>query len=409
MAAAAVLSPSSSGLSTPASEQQYTTTTGTMEKKITPIQAHTYLAQKMASVLHALNYETSSINTLITRAESNTIEASNISAENLLGNSESISDFLSSTVLNEKTLRERSIYLNSNEPVLLLGYASDLGLGVPQIRDVKENVLNVLRERGIKPARVYIRETVSDDTDEESVGGLSFSLLNVVNSDIGVNMVSLLDSAFYGSEWKDELVLKEGYNGYDLIWRDEAWTDEKSNETIEESVVEEAAEEAQAGAAEDVGRENADAIAAAVVGATAALPAAAAAAGTTTDAPIAPATAEVQVVKQEPIESGSAGAELKRMPDAPVRSVSYKSADDVPDSDDDEEPQSVQHPALKELIERESQKPPVQHPTWSRDHDGEAYLDIIKTHSRGQEDPESLSVIAHPEVEKDDFEVVDKP
>lgn len=381
-----------------------------MEKQITPIQPTTYLSSKMVSVLHALNYNTTSINTLVTRADSNTIEADDISAENLLGDGESIGDFLGSTLLNEKALRERGVYLNSNEPVLLLGYARELGFSVQQIRDVKENVLAVLREKGIKPVRVYIREIFSDDADEKNLGELSFSLLNVVNSDIGVNMVSLLDSAFYGSGWKDELVLKEGYNGYDLIWMDEAWTGEKSDRIVEESVVEEVSKEGSTDAAETIGGgDEVDAIAAAAVGATAAPPVVAAAVGTITDAPIAPATAETQVVKQEPTESGSAGAELRRMPDAPVRSISYKSADDVPESEEDEEPESMQHPALKDLLEREAQKPPVQHPTWSRDHDGEAYLDIIKTHSRGQEDPESLSVIARSEAEKDDFEVVDKP
>lgn len=368
MATAAVLSPSSSGLSTP-SEMQYSNSVeaSNMEPQVTQIEPQSFLTSKMVAVLQALSYDTSSINTLINRADSNTISATGVSPDSLL-DKDSISTFLETTFLNEQSLRQRNIYLNSNEPVILIEVSQTRDFNTQQIGELKDRVLSSLRDRNVKPVRVYIRET----TYEEDAG-LNFSLLNVVNSDIGINMVSLLDRAFYGSEWKEELVVKEGWNGYDLIWRDEAW---KGVAKLEDDavVVEPESEDKTLAEAHEV---------------------------------VVDETAEVEA-NQEPIQSGSAGAELQRMPSAPERSVSYKSADDVPEETDEEEPEPVQHPALKELLERDAQRPSVQYPTWSRTHDGEAYLDIIKTHSRGQDDSEPISTISRPE-DKDDFEVVDKP
>lgn len=354
---AAVLQPSS-GLVSPA-EAAYSDTfqASTMEDiKVTP--SSNFLTQQMVGILKATGYDNSAINTLVSRADLNTIEATNIPVEDFFGDRDSIALYLSANLLNTESLRQQNIYLNSNEPILLLGYSTDLDFSVQQIRSLKENVLIVLRDRGIKPVRVYVRETEANNT------GLSFSLLNVVNSDIGVNMVSLLDAAFYGGGWKEHLVAKEAYNGYDLLWIDEAWKTVKGEANVE------------------------------------------------TEAPAVEEDPLIDVAhpKEEHVE-GVHEVETHPVQSEPVRSTHYKSADEVPeDSTDDDEVEPVQHPALKELMEREAQKAAVQHPTWSRDHDTEAYLDIIKTHSQGEGEVESLSVISRQnEEEKEDFEVVDKP
>lgn len=349
--AAAVVLPPSSGLSSPA-ESQYSSTleTRTMADAIAP-QPRSFLTQKMITVLRETDYNESAIETLTNRAESNMLEASNISAQNFLGDSDSISYFLESNLLSESILRERNIYLNSNEPVLLLGFPAGLQLNIQKIRQLKENVLLVLRSRNIKPVRVYVRESKDDDS------GFAFSLLNVVNSDIGVNMVSLLDAAFYGSAWKDELVLKEAYNGSDLIWRDEAWSNAKDESIVKDQQV--SAERFEA-----------------------------------------PAVIEVHEEETNVLPT----------PSEPHRTAQYKSVDDVPDDDEEDEPELVQHPALKDLLEREAQRPAVQHPTWSRDHDRESYLDVIKAHSSRLGDSHSLSLISHPsDAKEDDFDVVDRP
>lgn len=379
MAAAAVLSPSSSGLSTP-SDLQFSNSleSSRMEHQVTPMQTQNFLTSKMVAILQELGYDTSSINTLITRADSNTITATDIAPTDILDNDVLPgSKFLETTLLDQQTLHQRNIYLNSNEPVLLIAVPTKLELRAQQVRDLKEEVLAGLRDHGIKPVRVYVRED-TEYADEDA--GLNFSLLNVVNSDIGVNMVSLLDRAFYGADWKEDLVIKEGWNGYDLIWRDEAWRVVVGKQEEGAAVVVE-----PVSTVEDV--ENAS------IGNEAA----------TVDEDVEPEA------KQAPVESGNAGAELQRMPSAPVRRVSYKSAEDVPEDTDEEEPEPVQHPALKELLERDAQRPPVQYPTWSRSHDSEAYLDVIKTHSRGQDESQPISTITRPDDEKDDFEVVDKP
>lgn len=347
------------------------------EARVTPLEPQYFLTKKMVAILQTLSYDRSSINTLIDRADSNTISTGKVDPSIFLDSDDkSVSNFIETTLLDQGALRQRNIYLNSNEPILLIEITTLLDLEVQCIRDLKERVLSGLRDRGIKPVRVYIRET---NEVEDGEAGMSFSLLNVVNSDIGVNMVSLLDSAFYGADWKEDLVSKEGWNGYDLIWRDEAWTGAPSKQEDEVILAEPVSAQENA----------ADAPAEIKTGAV-----------TETDEPEA---------IPPPIDSGVAGAELERMPSVPERKLQYKSADDVPDDTDEDEPTAVQHPALKELLERDADRPPVQHPTWSRSHDSEAYLDIIKTHSRGQNGYETISTISRSEPQKDDFEMVDKP
>lgn len=166
---------------------------------MTQIEPQAFLTSKMVAVLQALSYNTASINTLINRADSNTISATGVSPDSLL-DKDSISTFLETTFLNEQSLRQRNIYLNSNEPVILIEVSQTRDFNTQQIGELKDRVLSSLRDRNVKPVRVYIRET-TDVEDAE----LHFSLLNVVNSDIGINMVSLLDRAFYGPEWKSTL------------------------------------------------------------------------------------------------------------------------------------------------------------------------------------------------------------
>lgn len=106
--------------------------------------------------------------------------------------------------------------INSNEPVLLVNVSQRLVRGRDQVRSIKMRLLTDLRQRGIRPVRVYVRAEVEADADAHMV------LLNVANTDIGgPGMVQLLDAAFHDVGWKQKLLSKEAWHGEELLWHDE--------------------------------------------------------------------------------------------------------------------------------------------------------------------------------------------
>ena len=51
------------------------------------------------------------------------------------------------------------------------------------------------------------------------------------------SMIQLLDMSFHDESWKKILVVKEAWNGYDLLWRDEAWPGDLSESvTVEDTI-----------------------------------------------------------------------------------------------------------------------------------------------------------------------------
>jgi len=322
--------------------------------------ASNLLITKMAVVLRNMGYDDDAVKKVSSRAAANTVEGSNFPADDSLGDGDSLSRFVDGELLNETKLRRRDIYLNSNEPVLLLEANKEFGLPRSQIREFKEGLLVVLRGKGIKPVRVYIRQREDLEQSHARGGvGVTVTLLNVVNTDIGgPSMVQLLDAAFHGEGWKEELVVKEAWNGYDLLWKDEAWAD-AAVET-RQGVIEASPAEPQA---DDT-----------------------AAAG---DAPV------IDQLEDQREQANTSD---------------YRDVNAVPEDEEDVEPEAVEHPAMKELREREARRSEVQHPTWSRTQDDHGVVDIITTHSSSAKDTDPISTIAgrRNESSDDGFEVVEK-
>lgn len=356
MAAAAVMAPVAPTESTyPISIEQamsddYVESPDTFE-------ASNLLVLQMSTVLRNMGYDIDTIKKVAGRAEANVIDAIVVPANKLFNDRDSITDFVQTELLSKDKLRQKNIYLNSNEPVLLLEASRELEFEPTQMHSLKEDLLAVLRGNGVKPVRVYAR--LVEATEQPHIG---LTLLNVVNTDIGgPSMVQLLDAAFHGEGWKEELVLKEAWNGYDLLWRDEAWS------------------------------------------------------RTETGAPQMPDNLPANEV-QEPSSSTTsteASSDITQQQEAsPVQRTSsyYKDINAVPEDEEDFEPAVVEHSAMKELREREATRSGVQHPTWSRMQDDPGLLDIITTHSSSIKDTDPVSVITAPSVEapEDEFEVVEK-
>lgn len=244
--------------------------------------------------------------------------------------------------------------------MLLLEFPRSTRLTAGLLKAVKEDILTSLRESGIMPVRVYVRLI--------EVGvGVNVVLLNVVNTDIGgPSMVQLLDAAFHGEGWKEELVLKEGWRGEDLLWRDEVEVESGSGEEVE---------------GEAVGD-------------------------------------EVPLVEERKLESTVAvDAPVNERPEegqlAQRSMAQYESVDDVPDVEEEVESQEVEHPAMKELHERVD-RVEVQHPPRSRaqarTQADPRWLDVITTQSSTMKIDDPVSVIGDRSNESSDdgFEVVEK-
>jgi len=325
------------------------------------------LVNTMAVVLRNMGYDDATLEKVSSRANANTIKATNTPTDDFLDDSQTLAHFIDTELLDAGKLRAKSLYINSNEPVLLLEASRDLKLSAERIWALKDNIVDVVKRRGIKPVRVYVRLVEMGESGEQQPPYVGIVLLNVVNTDIGgPSMVQLLDAGFHGREWKEVLVLKEGWNGEELLWRDEDWSGlEVKSET----------------ASVPPQLKSTEAVNAPV------------------DAPIddaAHALADAQIEESLPTRASSS---------------QYKDVNAVPeDEDEDFEPATIEHPAMKELREREAQRGGVQHPTWSQMEDDPGLLDIITTQSSRPQDTGPVSIImTQPADSSDDgFEVVEK-
>ncbi|KAK5938448.1 hypothetical protein PMZ80_009418 [Knufia obscura] len=347
MAAAAVMAPTApTELTSPASTEpavlHHSSSINTSAPATSP--SSNLLVQKISSALHNTGYPRSTIDKVSHLAQSNIVEAFYPS----LDAGYSLNLFVRDELLDSSRLEERNLRLNSNEPVLLLEFPRSTRLTAGLLKAVKEDILTSLRESGIMPVRVYVRLI--------EVGvGVNVVLLNVVNTDIGgPSMVQLLDAAFHGEGWKEELVLKEGWRGEDLLWRDEVGFG---------GVADEAEQEA----------ESTDVVAGEVI-----------------ERP----TEESQPAQEKPPQQ--------------------KSIDDVPDEVEEVETDEIEHPAMEELREREAERPGVQHPPRSRaqarTQADPRLLDVITTQPPTATDTDPVSVIGGRSTESSDdgFEVVEK-
>lgn len=330
--------------------------------------ASSFLAERMIMALQGMGYDQDATKKVSDRVAKNTIEATIDYNRNHLLDTDSLNWWLENELLNEEELAQKGIYLNSNEPVSLLDVPAAPNLGISEIRNMKDSLHNMLIARNVRPVRVYVRlnKSLSDSR-------FGFCLLNVVNTDIGgPSMIQLLDAAFHGEDWSKYLLIKEGYNGVTKLWQDEKWhghgQKEHSSPVPPISAASEEVDDTQRG------KNREDNIEAEEIA--------------------APQAPEVLETKEEVV--------------ALAQPATYRDINSIPDELSDSEAEPIEHPAMKELREREATRTRVQHPTWSRAHDSQGLLDIITTQSAGVEG-EPISLISHPSGEAgDDFEVVER-
>ena len=317
------------------------------------LMASKFLNAAICGALSDMGYEEEAIAKASNRVADNVVEARNIRAD------EAVVDEL----LDREKLQLQGIYLNSNEPVLLLEVPKSTDPSILNIQDLKGKLLGILRTRGIRPVRVYVRP--EEDVNASHFG---FCLLNVVNTDIGSpSMVALLDAAYHNAEWRDYLLVKEAYNGYDLLWQNVALP-ARSKVQMQSS--------------------NADQSVEPEIGA-------------------GPELIDDQSAHPEPEEAEAFRTTEKVA--APSLPGQHRDVNAPQEDIEDEEPKQLEHPAFKELREREAARVCIQHPTWSRADSSQGLLDIITTHAAGVKDDEPMSVISRPlESGSDDFEMIEK-
>lgn len=256
---------------------------------------------------------------------------------------------LASSLVLDVILKSGSV--NSNEPVLLVDVPKCLSLARKRVEMVRMRLLANLRERGIRPVRVYVRAAAEDTADAHTV------LLNVVNTDIGgPGMIQLLDAAFHDIGWKDKLLSKEAWHGDELLWRDEV----------------DPAAEIAAPHTEEYGETETK--------------------GTTTSGDALSADSRLEG------PSGLNDDSQKR----PDFNHAAEHAD-VPG-------QPQERPGMIEHVETEISEPRIEHPTWHRgNEDTTTLLDIITSQSQSlpRRDGDPVSIISSSrEQDEDDFELV---
>lgn len=290
-----------------------------------------FLTHHMVGVLRYQGFDHVACSTVVDRVERNTITTDiNASAAASL-NREPVQQAVDTGLLDKETLAARGLQVNSNEPVVLLETASDKIVG-----SESESVRLALAAHNIFPVRLYIRKSANQSSEKMAV-----SLLNVVNTDIGgPSMVQLLDTAFHDISWKQKLLVKEAYNRYGLLWRDAAGPSESA---IVEDVPTSIAKDSNI------------------------------------------SSQDLHEMLEKP--SSPLGSADGAIPDiqediiVPSEPAQHRNIDDPTSDDYEDVPDPVEHPAMKELREKEAIRPSVSHPTWSRDHDKDGLLDIITTHS----------------------------
>ncbi|KAK6375293.1 hypothetical protein LTR64_003415 [Lithohypha guttulata] len=362
--AAATMAPTSSSFvhSTTNFDAQDTNTSGkTLDAQAS--MASGFLLSKMVEVLRNVGYDDKAVETVSSLVSRNTVEAENIYIKDFLNDVERTGNLIDEKLLDRGTLASRGLSLNSNEPVLLVELAESTELTMPEIRDLKDKILNTTRTRGIKPVRVYVRLSAEADSAHFGV-----CLINVVNTDIGgPSMIQLLDAAFHDAGWKDQLAVKEAYNGSELLWRDQRAV-VTSCGVPPLSASADAAEPVESTESEDVD-------------------------GTPSQ-----------------IESGDfTVAEASEEIAVPAQPAKHRDVNSVSEDVEETEVEANEHPAMKALRESDARRAAIQHPTWSRDHEDEGLLDIITTQSANAEGTQPMSIISG-DVSKvdDDFEMVEK-
>lgn len=319
------------------------------------------LTKKIADVLRNSAYDERTVERVSSLVVANTAEV----IMQIPESAQDIADVIEGQLLNKDRLAQMNLHINSNEPVLLTEVDESCAADPVSVRRYKDEVLDVLRMRGIRPVRAYIRIA-----DAEASGPMKIMLLNVVNTEIGgPSMIQLLDSAFHHGSWRGDLVSKEAWSGDDLLWRDEAWPQAANGGDLTHS---------NNDAHETVNSYN-----------------------------------RVEDVPASPMLETAGKAESKTsVPEAATLSnprLLYTDVEAVPEEKNEDEPNIVEHPAMKELRDQEAGRVQIQHPTWSRDDDRQGLLDIITSQSAGVKDTDPISVISHePGNTDDEFEMIEE-
>ena len=320
------------------------------------------LVEKISSALSAAGYGEDAVGKVSRLINTNTVEARGLTVKAFTATIPEQVDLSSQTeALDPESLRARNIYLNSNEPVVLLN-VSDTDTAISEVHSLKKGLLAMLKSKNIRPVRVYVRKVSDIDTEQ-----FGFCLLNVVNTDIGgPSMIQLLDSSFHNEDWSRDLIVKEAYNGEDLLWGAEVSASSEARVDVVDSLPTSVDQP-------DLGKDEAEYVPQGV--------------GDTSEVEEAPLGALV----------------------APRTSNTEVDAS-IDDTDESEEEAQTEHPAMAELRQQDLVRPSVNYPTWSREHDSQGLLDIITTHSASVQDDEHVSTIkAGREVDSGEFELIDKP
>lgn len=311
------------------------------------------LVARMSSVLQSLGYDGNAINKVGGRVTGNIVASKVDLGSPSTSSIPDIGKLLDTDLLDREKLRARNLYLNSNEPILLLEIPASSDKNAAELHQLKDDFIELLRVRSIRPVRVYVREVASLEALE-----FGFCLLNVVNTDIGgPSMVQLLDAAFHDESWKQDLIVKEAYDGHNLLWRDEVvarHSDKSSTPTVQ---------------------------------------------------PLADASIEDEHLSEN--ETISVDKPVLAQGTSETKSTAEADVDEIADEPEENEKFIDEHPAMTELRQWESARQEIQHPTWSRDQD-EDLLDIIKTHSSSVRDEEPIAAEPVSEAASDDFELVNK-
>lgn len=301
-----------------------------------------FLLVKMLVVLRNMHYGDETLQKVASRVATNFCWQS----EPYLTSEERTFNVIQQKLMN----RVHDFTVNSNEPVLLISLPQAFSTTPSSVVvALKDAAITHLRNQGIKPVRVYTRRA------GESI---SLLLLNVVNTDIGgPSMIQLLDAAFHGSDWSHDLLSKEAYHEYDLLWRDEHWL---SNETRPEHF------------SQIVGHSEPD------------CPEADEVVNSIVEGPEIPSQC---ISSEAQMEAG-----LDQSVDDDCHKIEMDEAQDK-DVDVDDSEERVQHPEWTAWRERDSARAPIQHPTWSHKYEDTSFLDLIISQSATVGDDHPLSII----------------
>lgn len=354
MTAAAVLSPTNLP-STSYGVTEDTTTFTEATQSVSKVSSD-LLISRISSVLESSGYKDDSIDKVAERVNANIVHGKIDLEELSIDTLQGIGELLDTDLLNREKLRSRNVYLNSNEPVLVLELPHDTQRSITELSQIKTDFINLLRARSIVPVRVYVREV--DNLNPSQFG---FCLLNVVNTDIGgPSMVQLLDAAFHGENWNRDFIIKEAFNGFDPLWRDEVVAASPGYLDFQPVATEELA------------------------------------------------VAESANIETDSMVEGVAEPVQDSVVSEPEASKHYRDVTEIPEEHEEDNNLLAEHPAMAEIRQWESSRQIIEHPSWFRG-DGGDLLDIIRTQSSTIRDDEPGTVAESAKgTHSDDFELVEK-